>query len=128
MTGEVVEVFVSGPAAAVDAVALGLLSAGATVDSPDANGVLENQHGSLRGIRAVVRMASPAKIGPPIDLEPSAINLAGAGKVCKGAVLLLALFGAEVKLHFGPRLDTVVTLAAIWAFWRTCLRPCAATA
>jgi hypothetical protein len=128
MTEEVVEVFVCGPCAAADAVALGLLSAGAIVDSPDASDKLENPRGSLRGVRAVVRMASQAKIRPPIDPGPSAINMARAAKVCTGAVLMLALFGAEVKLHFGPRLDTVVTLAGIWAFWRLCLRPSAATA
>jgi hypothetical protein len=31
-------------------------------------------------------------------------------------VLLLVLCSAEVRLHFGLPLDTVVTLAAIWGF------------
>jgi hypothetical protein len=73
-------------------------------------------------------MAAPANAEPPVDHGPSAINLAGGAKLCTGAVLLLALFGAEVKLHFGPRLDAVVTLAGIWAFWRQCLRASGTTA
>ena len=32
------------------------------------------------------------------------------------------LFGAELRLRFGLRLDTIVTLGALWAFWRYCLR------
>ena len=35
---------------------------------------------------------------------------------------MLALFDAEVRLHFGLRLDTVITAAAIWWFWRRCQR------
>jgi hypothetical protein len=42
-------------------------------------------------------------------------------------VLLLGLCSAEVRLHFGLRLDTIITAVAIWGFWRWCLRRAAMT-
>ncbi len=127
MSGEIVEVFVRGPAAALDAVALGLLSAGANVHSPDASPKRVDPPAALKGMRAVVRMASAADAARPQHDVPSTVNLASAARACTGAVMLLALFGAELRLHFGPKLETVVSLAAVWAFWRLCLRSGAAT-
>ncbi len=49
-------------------------------------------------------------------------DLPAAAKVAVGAVLLLALLDAEVRLHFGLGLDTLITAAAIWWFWRWCRR------
>jgi hypothetical protein len=37
-------------------------------------------------------------------------------------VLLLVLCSAEVRLHFGLRLDAIIAMVAIWGFWRWCLR------
>jgi hypothetical protein len=45
-----------------------------------------------------------------------------ATKLAIGTILLLMLFGAELRLHFGIRFDTFITLAAIWAFWLFALR------
>jgi hypothetical protein len=42
-------------------------------------------------------------------------------------VLLLVLCSAEVRLRFGLRLDTIITVAAIWWFGRWCLRGAAVT-
>ena len=49
-------------------------------------------------------------------------NLPAAAKLVIGVVLLLVLCSAEVRLHFGLRLDAIITVAAIWGFWRWCLR------
>ena len=49
-------------------------------------------------------------------------NLPAAAKVAIGVVLLLVLFSADVRLHFGIRLDAIITLLAIWGFWRWCRR------
>jgi hypothetical protein len=49
-------------------------------------------------------------------------DLTSAAKVVIGVVLLLALCSAEVWLHFGLRLDAIITTVAIWGFWRWCLR------
>jgi hypothetical protein len=54
-------------------------------------------------------------------------NLPAAAKVAIGAVLLLALCSAEVRLHFGLRLDTIITVVAIWCCWRWCSRGAAMT-
>jgi ABC-type enterochelin transport system permease subunit len=45
-----------------------------------------------------------------------------AAKIGIGVVLLLMLFSAELRLNFGLRFDTVITLAGIWVFWHYCLR------
>ncbi len=51
-----------------------------------------------------------------------------AAKIAVGVVALLVLCSAEARLHFGLRLDTIITAAAIWWFWRWCLRKSAMTA
>ena len=45
-------------------------------------------------------------------------NLPAAAKVAIGAALLQALRSTEVRLHFGLRLDTIITVVAIWRCWR----------
>jgi len=45
-------------------------------------------------------------------------GLPAAAKIAVGVVALLVLCSAEVRLHFGLRLDTIITAAAIWWFWR----------
>ena len=49
-------------------------------------------------------------------------DLSAAAKIAVGVVALLVLCSAEVRLHFGLRLDTIITAAAIWWFWRWCHR------
>jgi hypothetical protein len=48
--------------------------------------------------------------------------MARAAKVLVGVVLLLMLFGAEMRLHFGMRLGSIVPLLALWLFWCFALR------
>jgi len=43
-------------------------------------------------------------------------------KIAAGGILLLKLFGAELRLNFGLRFDSLITLAGIWIFWHHCLR------
>lgn len=54
--------------------------------------------------------------------QRSGSALSSLARVGIGAVLVLMLLGAEVRLRFGLRLDMFITLAAIWAYWRLCLR------
>jgi hypothetical protein len=54
--------------------------------------------------------------------QPSGSALSSLARVAIGAVLVLMLLGAELRLRFGLRLDMFITLAAIWAYWRLCLR------
>jgi hypothetical protein len=121
MNGELIEVVVSGSraAAAADAVALGLRAAGAQVRCPDRRGAVPS---SVAGLRAVVRLGGAPSPGGGAKAEAGTVSLVGAAKAMIGGVLLLALLGAEVRLHFGVRWDTFITLAGAWAFWRVCLR------
>jgi len=48
--------------------------------------------------------------------------LSSLARVAIGAVLVLMLLGAELRLRFGLRLDMFITFAAIWSYWRFCLR------
>ena len=109
-------------APAADAGALGLMAAGATVDFPSRTHGIACDGRALRGRRATVRLV-PASSGPgTVETWQAGVGLASVAKLGVGAVLMLMLFGAEVRLHFGPRLDTLATLVGIWAFWRLCLR------
>jgi hypothetical protein len=64
--------------------------------------------------------------GPGLAVVPGSSrgsgSLAAAAKVAIGVVLLLVLCSAEVRLHFGLRLDAIIAMVAIWGFWRWCLR------
>ena len=113
------EILVKGASAALaaDAVALGLMAAGASVDFPDRSNAPATDDRTLRGGHVGVRILADGHdlaAGPQAAREPSMVS---AARVAVGAVLLLALFGAEVRLHFGPRLDTILTLAVLAAFW-----------
>ncbi len=111
---------------AADHVALALMSAGAAVDFPGRPRRGATPGRTLRGVRVVVRTAAGARPEPPPGPGRKGFDLPAAAKVAVGAVLLLALLDAEVRLHFGLGLDTLVTAAAIWWFWRWCRRPGAA--
>ena len=62
--------------------------------------------------------------GPAVlpGVSQEGFDLPAAAKLAVGAVALLVLCSAEVRLHFGLRLDTIITAAAIWWFWRWCHR------
>jgi hypothetical protein len=77
---------------------------------------------SVAGLRAVVRLGGAPSPGGGAKAEAGTVSVVGAAKAMIGGVLLLALLGAEVRLHFGVRWDTFITLAGAWAFWRVCLR------
>ena len=120
-----VEIVVRGEdaAQAADAVALGLMAAGASVDFPERvhRNVPDGQ--TLRGVHAVVRLARAGNVDLPAAPGRPVLDLASVAKIGIGLVLLLMLLGAEVRLRFGLRLDTIVTLIGVWAFWHYCLRP-----
>jgi hypothetical protein len=117
----------SGAFNAAHAAAQALEAAGASVDlrSPLTNSELSTD--ALRGVRVMVSVEDSAGVPEPLRLLPgtSAARRRGLSDIAKvgiGALLLLMLFGAELRLHFGLRLDTIVTAAGIWAFWHYCLR------
>lgn len=130
-----IEVFISGPPgsgahAAARATARTMETAGASVDLRLPLSTAEIEGEALRGVRALVRVEerTPARTSsaPPPDQRAGAIGYAQVAKIGGGLVLLLVLFGAEVRLRFGFRLDLIVTLVGIWAFWRYCQRSSAA--
>jgi hypothetical protein len=119
----------SGAFNAAYAMAMSLEAAGASVDirSPVAQSELATD--ALRGVRVTVKVEDSGLGGaaepPRLASETGAgkrIGFSDLAKMGIGAVLLLMLFGAELRLQFGLRLDTIVTLAGIWAFWHFCLR------
>ncbi len=123
MRDRVVEITVEGDAAseAADAIALGLMAAGALVDYPGRVNRAAASHGALRITRAVIRLgAMHAGVASP---NSRGLNVSQIAKAATGALLLLMLLGAEVRLHFGPRLDTFLTGFAVLLFWSTCRKP-----
>lgn len=55
--------------------------------------------------------------GPPTTLlgqEHKGFDARAAVQIALGAVLLLVLFGAELRQHFGLRLDSLITVAVVW--------------
>lgn len=118
----------SGAYSAAQAAARAVEAEGASVDLRTILAADELASGALRGARVLVRVETPATAGATV--VPSSNKAAsreglGLGQVSKigiGAVLLLMLFGAELRLHFGLRFDTIITLAGIWAFWHHALR------
>ncbi len=103
---------------AADHVALALMTAGAAVDFPGRPQRESRSSQTLRGVRAVVRTAGRAGRGTSAASGRGGWGLAASAKVAVGVVLMLALFDAELRLHFGLRLDTIITAAVIWWFWR----------
>jgi hypothetical protein len=119
----------SGAFNAAYAAAQALEAAGASVDLQSPVAQSELAADALRGVRVIVKVEDS---GADATIEPMRL-LSAAGTVRRnglsdivkigiGVVLLLMLFGAELRLQFGLRLDTIVTLAGIWAFWHYCLR------
>jgi hypothetical protein len=132
MNNDSVEIIITGGAGGsavnvADHVALALMGAGATVDFPGRRqrGATSNQ--VLRGVRAVVRMGESAQRHMLRCTNRNGFDAPTAARTAIGVVLLLVLFGAELRLHFGLRLDAMITAAAIWWFWR-CARRGAARA
>ncbi|MBW4093085.1 MAG: hypothetical protein HIU82_18585 [Proteobacteria bacterium] len=103
---------------AADHIALALMSAGAAVVFPGRPRREAERARTLCGVRAVVRTSVGAQPGMLRGPSRAGFDLPIAPKVAVGAVPLLALLDAEVRLHFGLGLDTLVTGAAIWWFWR----------
>jgi hypothetical protein len=127
MNDSEIEITVSGGpgqpvAEAADHVALALMSAGATADFPGRPRRGATPGRTLRGARVVVRMAGKAHTTTSTAPGGKALDLAIVAKLGVGVVLTLALFDAEMRLRFGLRLDTVITAAALWWFWRWCQR------
>jgi hypothetical protein len=98
------------------------MGAGATVDFPDRQNQPARPGKTLRGVHAVVRMAGGVGLAMLPGSSRGRGNLPAAVKAVIGVVLLLVLFGAELRLHFGLRLDATITVIGIWGFWRWCLR------
>jgi hypothetical protein len=133
MSEDEIEITVGGGpgrpvAEAADQVALALMSAGATVDFPSRPTEAAATDGTLRGARVVVRTAGRARRTTSAAPGGKGLDLAAVAKLAVGVVLMLALFDAEMRLRFGLRLDTVITAAALWWFWRWCQREVAIAA
>jgi hypothetical protein len=127
-----VEIIITGGARgaaanAADHVALALMGAGATVDFPGRPNQAARPGQTLRGVHAVVRMAGGAGLAVLPGSSRGGRSLPAAVKVALGAVLLLVLCSAEIRLNFGLRLDMIIMAAAIWWFWRWCQRGAAIT-
>jgi hypothetical protein len=128
MNKDNVEIIITGGAGgstadAADHVALALMGAGATVDFPRRPNQAARPGQTLRGVHAVVRMAGSAGLAVSPGASQEGVDLPAAAKIAVGVVALLVLCSAEVRLHFGLRFDTILTLLGIWAFWLYCLRP-----
>ena len=122
-----VEIIITGGAGgaaanAADHVALALMGAGATVDFPGRPNQAARPGQTLRGVRAVVRMAESAGLAVLPGASEEGVDLPAVAKIAVGVVALLVLCSAEVRLHFGLRFDTIFTLLGIWAFWHYCLK------
>jgi hypothetical protein len=101
---------------------------GAPVDLRTLLAADELAPGALRGTHVTLRVETAGTAGgrvvPLPDARPrqNGARLNQATKLAIGTILLLMLFGAELRLNFGIRFDTFVTLAAIWVFWLFALR------
>ena len=127
-----VEIIITGGAGgaaskAADHVALALMGAGATVDFSGRPDQAARPGQTLHGVHAVVRIAGSAGLAVLPGSSRGGGNLPTAAKVAIGAVLLLVLCSAEVRLQFGLRLDAIITVVVIWGFWRWYLRGSAMT-
>ncbi|MGP8027204.1 MAG: hypothetical protein ACLPJJ_10890 [Acidocella sp.] len=127
MSNDDLEIIIAGGAGrsaanAADHIALALMGAGASVDFPGRPNREARSGQTLRGVHAVVRMEGGAGLAVLPGSSRGGGNLPAAAKIAVGVVALLVLCSAEVRLHFGLRLDTIITAAAIWWFWRWCHR------
>ena len=114
----VITVHGSKGALAADAAALGLMAAGASVRFPGRENPPLQPDAVLRGASVEVRVSVGGGEFGATTASPDGLGFADMARVGIGVILLLALLGAEVRLHFGPRIDTILTLAGIWIFWR----------
>jgi hypothetical protein len=113
---------------AAHAVAQSLETCGASVDLESAVAQNELSSEALRGVRALVRVEG-SQCSAAVTRRPVRnYDFAQVAKIMVGVVLLLMLFGAELRLRFGFRLDTIMTLIGLWIFWRHCLKSQTATA
>ena len=122
----------NGVVSAAQVIAYVLETEGASVDLSIASVPEDPTSEALRGVRAMVKAEDSVAAAPPLMSLPAEpgngrAGMANAAKFAIGAILLLMLFGAELRLHFGLRLDTVVTVAGMWAFWRFCLKSAPST-
>ena len=126
MSNDDLEIIIAGgagrSAAAADHIVLALMGAGASVDFPGRPNREARSGQTLRGVHAVVRMEGRAGLAALPGASQEGGGLPAAAKIAVGVVALLVLCSAEVRLHFGLRLDTIITAAAIWWFWRWCHR------
>ena len=109
-----------------------LKAEGARVDLRSISWTDAPEPGALRGATVRVRVDDGSSFtsdmsggGRPAEVARGArpgAGIARAAKIGIGVVLLLMLFGAEIRLHFGLRLGSIVTLVAIWIFWLFALR------
>lgn len=83
---------------------------------------------ALRGVRVLVRVEESSACSPARQELAKSSDFAQVAKIGIGVVLLLMLFGAELRLRFGFRLDMIMTLVGVWMFWRYCLKSRADTA
>jgi hypothetical protein len=114
-----------GAAAYVTAQALRATGAQVRLASPLA--APWRSEGVLRGVRVImVVRTDPLEPRSRTAAVTGTFGAADAAKLAGATILLLMLLGAELRLHFGPRLDTAFTLAGAWAYWRYCLRAPAA--
>ena len=136
MGAEEIEVVIRGGAgdgaySAAHAAARALVAEGAYVDLHSISRMDAPEPGALRGARVRVRLDEESPFmtgsdgtGKPVEAASpgrSGLGLVRAVKVVIGVVLLLILFGAEIRLHFGLGLDSIITLVGIWAFWQFAL-------
>jgi hypothetical protein len=116
----------SGAYNAVNVAARALAAEGASVDLRTIFTLDELAADALRGVRVLLRVETTA-VAPSLVVtdsdggDVSGFALGNVAKIGLGVVLLLMLFGTELRLNFGLRFDTIVTLAGIWAFWHYCL-------
>ena len=127
MNNDDLEIIMTGGAGrsaanAADHIALALMEACASVDFPGRPNREARSGQTLRGVHAVVRMAGNEGLALLSGPGRKGADLPAATKIAVGVVALLALCSAEVRLHFGLRLDAIITMVAIGGCWRWCLR------
>jgi hypothetical protein len=112
----------SGTHSAAHAAARALQAAGASVDlrTPVTQDELSDE--ALYAVHALVRVEEKTASARAMPEMAQKSGPAQASKIWIGVVMLLMLFGAELRLNFGLRFDMIVTLIAVWIFWRYCFK------
>ncbi len=70
-----------------------------------------------RGVSVRVRIASIAPALLPAAW-PASRGRGDIWRIVLAGLVLLAVLNAEIRLHFGLRLDVVLLVAAAWGIWR----------